>query len=280
MAQFPRAKVMMFGSAAAYLAIKGSDIDVVVIDKSVTLNKLFFDTFERLSKISRFKDSVEKIICAVPIVKLKCRKTGLSCDITFNREDCYKGVATSLALQAQYPELRPLYFVLKVFLRERGSLDKTKKGGVCSFMLLNLIVSYLQTSYKEQYHASKMQSSSWAEPTMRDIPLHKHLLGFFRHYGYRIDARETGISIRCGGFFFGKTEDDVMQGRSGFSRLYVESPLNRMEDCAQGAYNYALIKKHFRLAHDLLFAYGPHSKSILTLIIHDELFPYFAQVDE
>lgn len=52
----------------------------------------------------------------------------------------------------------------------------------------------------------------------------------------------------------------------------MESPLDRMEDVGVGAYNYSVVKKHFRLAHDLLFAYGPHSKSILNLIIHEDLF--------
>ena len=112
------------------------------------------------------------------------------------------------------------------------------------------------------------------------MQLHRHLLQFFKHYGFRLDARDTGVSIRAGGFLFGKTEDDVMQGRSGFTRLYVESPLNRYEDCGQGAYNYNIIKKHFKIAHDLLFAYAPCSKSFLALIISDNLFPYYAnQID-
>lgn len=84
-----------------------------------------------------------KIECQVPIIKLRDKLTGIYADITFNREDCYKGVITALAMQVEYPELRPLYIVLKCFLRERGHLDKTKKGGVCSFMLLSMITSYL-----------------------------------------------------------------------------------------------------------------------------------------
>ena len=79
---------------------------------------------------------MKTIICTVPIIKLKDKKTGLSADITFNRKDCYKGVLIALNAQVHYPEIRPLYFVLKVFLRERGGLDKSKKGGVCSFMLI------------------------------------------------------------------------------------------------------------------------------------------------
>jgi hypothetical protein len=75
---------------------------------------------------------------------------------------------------------------------------------------------------------------------------------------------------------FGKTEDDAMAGRGGFTRLFVESPINWMDDCGQGAFNYTIVKKHFKLAHDLLHAYGPQSKSILALIISDKWFPLYA----
>ena len=46
-------------------------------------------------------------------------------------------------MQISFPELRPLYFVLKAFLRERNYLDQTISGGVCSYMLLNMITYYL-----------------------------------------------------------------------------------------------------------------------------------------
>lgn len=99
-------------------------------------------------------------MCTVPIIKLRDKKSGLFADVTFNRDDCYKGVITVLAMQVEFPELRPLYFVLKCFLRERGHLDKTKKGGVCSFMLLSMITSYLQTHYKEASKDSQ-QRGGW-----------------------------------------------------------------------------------------------------------------------
>lgn len=171
--------------------------------------------------------------------------------------------------------------MLKCFLRERGGLDKTKKGGVCSFMLLNMIVSYLQTHQKEASAVAGSKVQTWGEQVVvPDVSLHKHLIRFMRHYGCRLNSRDTGISIRAGGFLYGKSEDDVMNGRSGFTRLCVESPLNRLEDCGQGAYNYALVKKHFKLAHDLLFSYGPHSVSLLALIISDKLFQHYAENTE
>ena len=46
-------------------------------------------------------------------------------------------------MQIHFPELRPLYFILKIFLKERDGLDQTIGGGICSFMLLNMITFYL-----------------------------------------------------------------------------------------------------------------------------------------
>jgi DNA polymerase sigma len=157
--------------------------------------------------------------------------------------------------------------VLKCFLRERGNLDKTKKGGVCSFMLINMIVGYLQMDIKEAL--SK-------DAVIPDTPLHKHLLQFFCYFGIRLNNRETGLSIREGGFLYGKSEDDLMQGRAGFTRLNVESPLNRLEDVGAGAYSYSQVKKHFKLAHDLIYSYAPLSQSLLTLILSDKLLMHFA----
>jgi hypothetical protein len=68
-----------------------------------------------------------------------------------------------------------------------------------------------------------------------------------------------------------------LAGRGGFGRLYVESPLDWVEDVGLGAYNYNLVKKHFKVAHDLLYVLAPHSKSFLALVISDKMFNYFTQ---
>ena len=78
----------------------------------------------------------------MPILKLKDNKTGLCCDIAFKREDGIQGCLVGVAATLLFPEMRPLYLVIKAFLRER-SLDSTRTGGVCSFMLLNMIIYFL-----------------------------------------------------------------------------------------------------------------------------------------
>lgn len=146
--RYPDAEFVLFGSAGSQLAIKGSDIDVLVHAPNNHIRDLFPGVF-RLLINAEWTVYVEKIVSNVPILKIKDTETGLLADICFNREDGYKGVICALSMQINFPELRPLYFILKVFLKERGNLDQTRDGGICSFMLLNMITFYLQTHYKD-----------------------------------------------------------------------------------------------------------------------------------
>lgn len=188
---FHDAEFILFGSSGASLAIKGSDIDMLVQDQSKHISNLYYTVYKRLLQVQEFS-YVEKVVATVPILKLREKSTGLKADITFNRTDGYKGVICAVLLQAQFPELRPMYIVLKAFLRERN-LDQTYSGGICSYMLLNMIAFYLQKHYKECI-AQDLSSA--------DIQLHRHLFAFFRLYGVTLDQRENGLSIRRGGFLF------------------------------------------------------------------------------
>lgn len=140
---FADAQVLMFGSSASALAIKGSDIDIVIFCPSIKSIKLIEKIQKKLLLVKAF-EYVELIHAAVPILKLKDNKTGICADLAFNRDDGIHGCIVATTCVQMFPELRPLYFVLKAFLRERG-LDSTRTGGVCSFMLINMIVYYLQT---------------------------------------------------------------------------------------------------------------------------------------
>ena len=59
--------------------MRGSDIDVVVVDTSQDLSTLIRKSEEKLVKVKRFVN-VEKITCKVPIIKLKDKKTGLNAE--------------------------------------------------------------------------------------------------------------------------------------------------------------------------------------------------------
>jgi DNA polymerase sigma len=113
LSKFPNARVLLFGSTGANLAIKGSDIDISVIDEMVSFPILFHTSHSVLVQDPGFA-FVEMIsLASVPIIKLKDAKTQIFADITFNRPDSFRGVNCALGMQIQFAELRPLYFVLK-----------------------------------------------------------------------------------------------------------------------------------------------------------------------
>ena len=74
--------------------------------------------YDILSRYKSFQE-IEKIEAQVPIIKLKDKKTEICADIVFNRDDGITGSLVAATCTQLYPELRPLYFVLKAFLRER-----------------------------------------------------------------------------------------------------------------------------------------------------------------
>jgi len=104
------------------LAIQGSDIDVLVHDETVKFPVLFNSVLSMLLE-AYWTVYVERIESVVPILKLKDAETGIHADVCFNREDGYKGLTCAISMQIHFPELRPLYFILKVFLKERDGLD-------------------------------------------------------------------------------------------------------------------------------------------------------------
>lgn len=196
------------------------------------------------------------IPAAVPILKLKDNKTGICADIAFNRDDGIHGTMVVVSCVLMFPELRPLYFVLKAFLRERG-LDSTRTGGVCSFMLINMIVYFLQTQYKiDKTH------------TM----LHFLLLDFFKFYGMEHKMKFVGISIRQGGFTFMKNDIGLGKENRFDMRMMIESPIDVLEDVGAGAFVYSKVARHFKLAHNLLTSRSFLSESFLKLIINPQIF--------
>ena len=68
-------------------------------------------------------------------------------DIVMNRDDGLKGLSLVTTLLNEFAELRPMYFVLKAFLKYK-TLHKPYTGGIGSFVLINMITAYLQMHYK------------------------------------------------------------------------------------------------------------------------------------
>ena len=69
-------------------------------------------------------------------------------------------------IDKMYPEFKFLVFVLKCFLKIRN-LSETYGGGIGSFLLFSMILTYLQTMHRKQ----------------KQYNLAEYLIGFLKFYG-------------------------------------------------------------------------------------------------
>lgn len=87
LAQFPQAKVAVFGSCATGLNLPKSDIDLLCYYPAQREQTLISKLTSELVK-SGICASIEPIKSAkCPIIKLTDKETGINVDISFNREN-------------------------------------------------------------------------------------------------------------------------------------------------------------------------------------------------
>ena len=93
-------------------------------------------------------DEIEPIkTCQVPIIQARHKKSGISIDLVIDREDGLQGLCVVSSLIEAFPELVPVYLIVKAFLVSKN-VHKPWKGGMGSFVLINLLTHYLQMQYK------------------------------------------------------------------------------------------------------------------------------------
>jgi DNA polymerase sigma len=94
----PSSKIFMFGSTANRLAFPGSDIDVLVVENSISFDRLYNDVHQILYQSGEF-EYVEAIrSTTVPVIQASHQKTGISMDIVINAEDGLKGLSLVMSL--------------------------------------------------------------------------------------------------------------------------------------------------------------------------------------
>ena len=78
----------------------------------------------------------------VPIIQARHIKSEICVDIVIDREDGIQGMCLVRTLDKTFVELRPLYMMIKAFLVSKN-VHKPWKGGIGSFVLINLITAFL-----------------------------------------------------------------------------------------------------------------------------------------
>jgi len=127
--------------------------------------------------------------------------------------------------------------VIKYYLKQKF-LNNSWSGGIGSYTLVIMIISYLQLHAKQQGETS--------ETTLAD-----HLLGFFGLYGSQFDYVESVISIVNEGKYLRKSEKN-WKNENNPSLLSVEDPHNPDNDVGCIAFKIESAKEAFFHAYNLL----------------------------
>ena len=246
---WPRCEAKVFGSALTKLELPSSDVDVVVFGAPVDKGsggvakrlRTLASALEDLGAIApRSLEVVES--ARIPLVKYVDAASGTAVDVSFDVES---GLRTGKLVRSYIdamPPLRPLVLVLKFFLSQRG-LNETFTGGVGSYMLQLMVVSFLQ-----QRHRTDRATGLVSPQNLGSL-----LLEFFELYGRDLNPTITGISVRRHGSYFPK------RSRNWFNParpnlLAIENPDDDKLDVGKNSYNYHRVRRAFDHAHDAIVA--------------------------
>lgn len=132
----------------------------------------------------------------------------------------------------RFPCLAKLVMVLKQFLYMR-QLNEVFTGGISSYSLILMTISFLQLHPREDAHSDKAN-------------LGVLLLEFFELYGHNFNYLKVGLRIRDGGSYVPKyVVQEQMESGYRPSILCIEDPLNPKNDIGKSSYGALNVKKAF-----------------------------------
>jgi non-canonical poly(A) RNA polymerase PAPD5/7 len=182
----------------------------------------------------------------VPLVKFTHAKTNLSFDVSFVKETGPQAATLIKTFMEAMPPLRPLIFVLKYFLAARV-LNEPYSGGVGSYMLQLMIVSFLQ-------HRERDAVNYGSPPGVYNLGC--LLLEFLELYGTKFNYCTTGISVRHDGAYFRKGErKEAFLQPNRASMIAVENPLDVNMDVGKASFRYSAVQRAFAAAYKVLLAH-------------------------
>lgn len=180
--------------------------------------------------------------------------------VTLTQTHTTRVTRQSKAYLKEFPCLAKLAFVLKQFLLQREQ-NEVFKGGIGSYSLILMIVSFLQLHPREDAispHAN----------------LGVLLIEFFELYGRYFNYLNVGIRVKDGGSYVKKELLSKQMGDGHRSILCIEDPLNPTNDIGKSSYLVMEVKHAFEQAYMALHqACGPslycvdQSESILGRIV-------------
>ena len=245
---WPSARVEVFGSYETGLYLPTSDIDMVVLNSNCTNVTAGLRLLaNKASAAGIAKNLLVLSKAKIPIVKFEDAETNFKFDISFDVDGGPQAVIFIKDMIRAQPLIRPLVYILKIFLQQR-ELNEVYSGGIGSYGLIIMVNVFLLTHESRLDKRDRRWSDQKAEKCLGIL-----LIDFFELYGHTLNMYEVGISSRKGGFFYDKRS----YGFYSVDRPYllsIEDPLQRDSDIGKNSFNIQKVKQAFQFAHQVLTA--------------------------
>ena len=233
-------KIKIFGSFMYGVGTPLSDLDMNITTTHPQLRSVR-GLSAILQRTHAFYDFKVLRAAKVPIVKCKHKQTGVSLDFTINNESGDKTGQCAKRLLDSHPASRAIVVFVKYVLRAKGLMD-VSQGGISSFALCLLAVSFLQTA---------PESSSFVET----------LVGFLYHYGYAFVHASMGININA-------AHSTAKPADVAAEVLYVLDPTNASNNVTKACRLFSKIQNAFRDMHKSLRSFLRQKGSVSAQTHH------------
>ncbi|KAH8326169.1 hypothetical protein KR067_002653 [Drosophila pandora] len=241
LAIWPSSCVDVFGSFRTGLNLPVSDIDMVVYHANhwhkAPLHEL---QRELIARGVAEPDSISVLDKAsMPVVKFTETISQIKFDVNFNA--AASGVQAAELIREfirQYPDLPKLVMVLKQFLTIQGLNEVYSTGGVSSYALTLMCISFLkqQASCKKKYNCHNK--------------LGLLLLQFLDYYGRKFDFFKYGISVLAEDGCVEKERLRSTLGENNWqSVLSIEDPVTPTNDIGRSSYAALHVMQGFEAAY-------------------------------
>jgi non-canonical poly(A) RNA polymerase PAPD5/7 len=239
----PNYKVNLYGSYCTGLCLPWSDIDIVISHdpsyrEEYFLNKLYMKlTKKNWVKSHKFIENAN-----VPIIKLVSNdKFNFHIDISVENDKHFglKTVELVKSYMKTYPVLKPIILALKTLLAN-GNLNNPYTGGLSSYGLILMVVSYIQSKIENQKYNS--ESPTILGDTFINVLGYYGIIFKFNKYiiitypvnNDNINGNDKDLSYSLG---------------NNSHELIIIDPLNKQNNVAKSTFQYMNIKMAFMIAY-------------------------------
>lgn len=257
---YSTAELQIFGSHLTQLTFPTSDVDCnIQLPEQIGGKVILRAVGKALRRMIRSRRIEIVIGCRVPVIKIELL-SGVMVDIT--AQNPAPSTARTIEWTHEFPELKPLYMVLKQALSYFKTKSKSfqpmqpRHAGLAGFGLICLIVSFLQLNKP-------------ADKSTNDPDYYGHLLLSFLDYYATFDASKKVINLTEGGQYFYINNNRYGKLTYNKGKILILNPDNLDENVCRSLLNFDVIQSLFKHCADLLRqGISEHpSRSILSSII-------------